>query len=605
VIILIPVYIVLMLTLFFTGPNYQIWTLYGSKKAFAFQIFLVLLIEILLIGILKKGKRAFVVLGVLAAILGWGNQIKFAFMGEPVAFSDLLHWNNAGEIVGLVEGELWKTILLHIVPLLVETVLILVFVFWGRGVWEDTQLSNKMRVGAIIIPCILMVLLVAPIKPINKFVLRNVYDIDQRTKKEAYFITMSHYYTHFGLVGGIYGNLLEDRIWEPDDYDEKVVTKTLDNAECNVEKTLGKPNIIVVFSESFWDIDQLDEVTFNQKVTPNYNRLKEEGLFFNMISPSYGGMSANIEYEFLTGSNMMYFNYGYIPYMQLYRDDSYYHRPTIIQELKKNGYKTKITSGFSSVLYNCGNVYEHMGVDETEYITEAEEKDKRGEYLSDEFFTDKIISGLEHKKKDERLFHMTLTTQSHMPYPIDKYADYDVWVTKSDLSKDLNDTLTSYAQGLYDADKQLGRLVDYIKTMDEPTIVVFFGDHLPYLYAGKVNALDKLKFFNTEDEKLNEFRKYNTQSLVISNFKIKKDSEELHYLGPDLLSAYLLNHMDIKISNYYQWLYSCRNTIAASNYLIAVDQKGKLYGTMSLDGEMKKMYDLRKNIEYKLFLKKE
>ena len=34
---------------------------------------------------------------------------------------------------------------------------------------------------------------------------------------------------------------------------------------------------------------------------------------------------------------------------------------------------------------------------------------------------------------------------------------------------------------MYKADKELGRLYNYIQTLDEETIIVFFGDHLPLL----------------------------------------------------------------------------------------------------------------------------
>ena len=61
--------------------------------------------------------------------------------------------------------------------------------------------------------------------------------------------------------------------------------------------------------------------------------------------------------------------------------------------------------------------------------------------------------------------------------------------------------------------------------------------------------------------------------------------------------------MDIEISNYYKWLYQSRKYIGAANFLVTIDNEGNLYNTSELTGIYKEIYNLRKNIEYKLFVK--
>ena len=70
-----------------------------------------------------------------------------------------------------------------------------------------------------------------------------------------------------------------------------------------------------------------------------------------------------------------------------------------------------------------------------------------------------------------------------------------------------------------------------------------------------------------------------------------------------MLSTYIINNMDIEISDYYKWLYNTKDTISASNYLVSVNQNGELYNTNQLEGKFKEMYELRKNMQYKLFIK--
>ena len=320
-----------------------------------------------------------------------------------------------------------------------------------------------------------------------------------------------------------------------------------------------------------------------------------------MISPSFGGISANVEYEFLTGSSLTPYSNSFIPYMTLYNNSNYYDSPSIIKELKNNKYNTKLISFASPNLFNCKNFYKYTKIDDVQFIENVDPKYIKGNYVSDEYVTDKIIKEFKNKKKDKKEFYMILTMQAHMPYNIDKYGNYDIDVVESKYDKELTDKLKSYAQGIYDADKQLGRLYKFIKEYDEPTIIVFYGDHLPY-----IEGLSDTKYFSTKDKKKDTYRKYNTQSLVLANYDIsslKEENKKIKYLSPDLLSTHVLNHMDIKLSSYYKWLNSTKNIIGASNRYVTVDQKGKIYYTKNLKGKMKKIYNLRENFQYKYFIK--
>ncbi len=603
IIAVVPLCFIVILNLFYVGINYNSYIIIEQQKAFVLESIIVYLICMFFMGIFGKWKKSITTVGVIILIISIINQLKYAFTGEPLLLTDVLYLGASGEIIQIVQGELWNTIKLFIIPLIIEIIIFLVLIKLCRKKAISFEIhSKKVRVTLIVIPLLLLSILFLRLKPINKFMLNYVFEVDEREDYKS-ITSVSGYYLTYGVIGGMYNQFLEDKIEQPEDYNENIINEQLSNTEENSEKTLGKPNIIVVFSESFWDIDQLDEIKFNQKVTPNFNMLKDKGLFFNMISPSYGGISANVEYEFLTGSNTMYFNSGYVPYMQLYKNNSYYERPSIIRELKNNGYKTKIVTCASSSLFNCGRFYKYLQVDETEYLVNVDSKYIKGQYVSDEFVTNKIINEFNNKPKDEKLFYMTLTMQAHMPYKKEKYDNYDVWVTESKFSQEVNDTLSSYAQGIFDADKQLGRLYEYIQNLEEPTIIVFYGDHLPYLYSGKDNVIDQLEYFNTDDQKINNYRKYNTQSLILANFEIKKDEEDTKYLGPDLLSSYILNNMEIKISDYYKWLYKSRKSIGAANFLVTVDSNGNIYDTYNLTGECKEVFDLRRDMEYKLFVK--
>ena len=52
------------------------------------------------------------------------------------------------------------------------------------------------------------------------------------------------------------------------------------------------------------------------------------------------------------------------------------------------------------------------------------------------------------------------------------------------LSAQAKSILETYTQGAHDADQSLQMMIDHFKDSDEPTMIVFYGDHLPMLGYG-------------------------------------------------------------------------------------------------------------------------
>lgn len=561
------------------------------------SIIIIYSIYYLLAAIFNNNKISTIILGILSFILVVICKFKFEFTREPFFISDLMYSSDMGEILSLVKSQFFSK-LIKLLPLFIYYGMLFSGIIIMNLKHNNYKYNIKKRITIILSAiCILLVLFIPNAKT-NSFIMNTFYRVNTRKA----ITSNRNYCWKYGYFSSLYGNILESRIFEPDGYNKVEIDKIVKQSEEEKDKSLGKPNIIVIFSESFMDIDLLDEIEFDKPITKNFNELKKEGLFFNMISPSFGGTSANVEFEFLTGSSLNYFSSSYVPYMSLYNNAKYKDTPSILNELSDNGYYVKLVPFSSNLLFDCGKVYKLMKIDEVEFIPKVANKYKKGKYVSEEYVADKIIYNLENKDKDKPLFYMTMTMETHMPYGENKYKNYDISIVKSKFNKELNGKIKSYAQGVYDADKQLGKLYEYIKTLDEPTIIVFYGDHLPVIMEDK-----SIKYFNTNNKLLNLYRKYNTQSLILANFDIsslkEENNNELKYLGPDLLGSYIVNHMDINISEYFKWVYSTRNTIGASNRYVSINQQGELFYTSELKGNMKKLDELRKKVQYKYLIK--
>ena len=548
-------------------------------------------------ALFNSNKYSTVLLGALSFILVIICKFKYEFIKEPFFISDLMYSSDMGEILSLVKSQFFsKTIKLF--PILIYYIMLFSGIIIMNLKHNNHKYSILKRIIIVIICSGILTVLFIPNQKIDSFIMNTFYRVNSRKD----ITSNRNYCWKYGYFSSLYGNILESRIFEPVGYNKVEIDKIVNTTEEEKDKSLGKPNIIVIFSESFMDIDLLDEIKFDKPITKNFNELKKEGLFFNMISPSFGGTSANVEFEFLTGSSLNYFSSSYVPYMSLYNNPNYEEAPSILNELSNNGYYVKLVPFSSNLLFDCGKVYKLMKIDDVEFIPKVDKKYIKGKYVSEEYVADKIIDNIENKPKDKPLFYMTMTMETHMPYGENKYKNYDIDIVNSKFSKSLNGKIKSYAQGVYDVDKQLGRLYEYIKTLDEPTIIVFYGDHLPHIMDDK-----SIKYFNTDNKLQNLYRKYNTQSLILANFDIsnlKEENEnELKYVGPDLLGTYIINHMAIDISNYFKWVYNTRNTIGASNRYVSINQDGKLFYTSELKDEMKDVYELRKKVQYKYLIK--
>ncbi len=570
--------------------------LYIYPYTFIFTIFFGFVIYSLVLGLTKTTLRATIICYIFVFFISIINLIKTTYSGEPLYFSDINFLSNASGLINLVAENISPAVILQFLAASAILFGILTFIVLLNRKFNYKIEKKLPRIVMVVSSCLILFLLFVPNDFTKDLYLKLFFNTDNHVGFDTY-TTNLNFYAKNGLINGMYGVELNSKFLQPQNYDddllESVLAKT-SNGEINDK--FGKPNIIVFFSEAYWDIDQLDEVEFNIPVSSNFNILKNEGKFINLVSPSYGGLSENVAFELLTGANMNYFPNGYIPVMSLYSRNNSENIPSLVKELKHNGYNSSII--FGKDYYNSKKAYTTMGFDN--YVELVEEGQLN---VSDEYMTDYLIEQME-KDKGINSFYVVETIASHMPYTDDKYETFDVEVVNSNLSNSMNTVLKSYAQGIYNADIQLKRLYDYIQNYDEPTIVIFLGDHLPFLDTPeKENVLDNLQYFNTEDSLLNEYRLYNTQALLLSNFDL--NIEFPNYLGTDVLFDYLANYLDLELENenYYKWLHDTVNVLPASNKYISLDSEGNMYKTSELEGEMKDLYDTKKLMQYKFFIK--
>ena len=191
--------------------------------------------------------------------------------------------------------------------------------------------------------------------------------------------------------------------------------------------------VIMVLSETFSDPTRVPGVSFSEDPMPNIRHVKAQTTSGLMLSPGYGGGTANIEYQALSGLSMA--NYSStlsIAYQQLVPSLKW--APTLNQAWNKaNGKGSSIAfHAYNRNMYFRDLNYKKFGFSKF-YATDGTPQLKglrpldSAWYASDESFYSEVLKKI--SSSDKKKFYQVVTMQNHMPYenfyPDNQFKDED------------------------------------------------------------------------------------------------------------------------------------------------------------------------------------
>ena len=131
-----------------------------------------------------------------------------------------------------------------------------------------------------------------------------------------------------------------------------------------------------------------------------------------------------------------------------------------------------------------------------------------------------IIHEFENKTSDY-IFEFIVTMENHGAYKLPRYESFDFEMEAPTLTQEDYEDLQRYSQGVYNADKAFMTLVDYFKNVDEPVILVMYGDHLPLLGTNGSTYMDAGFVEHTETFTPGDYPQlYETPYVVWTNYPI-------------------------------------------------------------------------------------
>jgi phosphoglycerol transferase MdoB-like AlkP superfamily enzyme len=253
-----------------------------------------------------------------------------------------------------------------------------------------------------------------------------------------------------------------------------------------------KPDIVVILSESFFDPTTLNGYGKDVDFMPDLRRLARHGTSGWMHSPTFGGGTIRTEFEVLTGLPLRYFPTMMFPYLQLHQKVI----PGIVRLLKSHGYQTLAVHGGDPHFWNRVSAFKALGFDQFISIGDFPPNDNAtdGKYTSDKAFTDELLRKLPDSGPPR--FVLGISIEAHGPYAnspgIDTKVRDAIPVPAAVTDPQARLELQNYIYHIRHADQQLGRLADTLAKRNRPTLIVFFGDHLPAI----VTAFQQAGFQN-------------------------------------------------------------------------------------------------------------
>lgn len=309
------------------------------------------------------------------------------------------------------------------------------------------------------------------------------------------------------------------------------------------EELKRDPNIIVVLSEAFWDPTVIQGLTFSRDPIPTFHALQEKYTNGWMLSPQFGGGTANVELEVLTGNSMRFLPEDSIAYEQYIKHDV----DSMASILARQGYTSTAISPFYNWYFDSSNVYRHFGFSRFISFEHFDPNEYVGPYIGDHAVAKRIIEENERSSGPDFIFANTM--ENHYHYWPGKFKKNTIDI-KGDMSAEAIGILETYAQGANGADAMLQELVEHYSRVKEPTILVFFGDHLPSLE--KEFVYRESKYISGEDDPEYLEKMHHVPVLVWDNYlNHGKDSLQI---SPSFLSPYILELAQKRGSAYTDFL---------------------------------------------------
>jgi phosphoglycerol transferase MdoB-like AlkP superfamily enzyme len=350
-------------------------------------------------------------------------------------------------------------------------------------------------------------------------------------------------YANNGFIVGFLYNLSPYKIEPPAGYDASAIRKIKQKYQemadaanlTRLDPAFEDINIVMVLCESCVDMQNL-EVYYTHTggdITPNLHDIQQKYPHGEMFSPEYGGGTANVEFEALTGFSNYF--YAVMPFVHIISKNG--QSLSAASSLNLGGYQSIGLHAYYPSMYKRDIAYKNLGFSRFYGFEDFSFQAKNGNstFINDASSYQETLARLQ--VTDQKMFISLVTMENHMPY--DNTYDEHHFVSTTTIEGVDHHQLENYYESLYHADQALGNFVRELDNFDEKTVVLFYGDHL----SGALSDMPEAA--------LADGLMHKTPFFIYANFDIG-EAKSLGTFSPNYLFDILLDTLNFqKVSRYY------------------------------------------------------
>ena len=413
------------------------------------------------------------------------NYFVISFRGKPIMPADLQAFGTAMEVIdGYSLNPSWQMVVSVAIILLYCAGIIAVY---RTGKTGNASLSRKLLMRGCTALVAVLLFVGGILSP--AFARVNTFAWDARVTESFH---------REGIVLSFLKNAFNSIVREPDGYSREAVRAYLADYSAESSSGIQPTNIIMVMNEAFSDLRTvgLDE---HIDVMPFIDSLDENTIKGDLYVSIIGGGTCNTEFEALTGNTLAFLGIGTYPYTANVTKPMF----SLASYFRDSGYVSESFHANKAVNWNRNMVYPFLGFDVFHDIRDLKAfapvtylhnlPADSGDY--------RYMESVKESYGNRPTFFFDVTMQNHSGY--EHFLDVEEDATVREYGGELTQPICVYLSLIRASDDAVRQLVEHYRDSDEPTMIVFFGDHQPGMSSGSASGVyrsvqNNLDFYRTK-----------------------------------------------------------------------------------------------------------
>ena len=506
------------LALIFAYGNYS-WGVFLGYLQSGFLLVINILPAVVLLfflyGLVGRAWLAFLLDGAIVLGLSLGHYFKLIFRDDPLYFEDMLILREAKAMAGSDHYALFidKRIVVALLCWALGTVLLFFLVRGKARGW-------KRRLGTVL-AAVAVSAVVAPV-----YLDESRYDSVENYAYLNRWAATQDYISH-GFFYPFIHSITEMVETPPEGYSQEETEEILASyTDADVPED-RKVNVISLMREAYVDFSRYDIEGLDCSGYDLYHQLEAESYHGDLVTNIFAGGTIDSERCFLTGEYKV----------RNYRSNT----NSYVWYLREQGYTVEGSHPYYQWFYNRQNINGYLGFENYRFLEEDYENLTQAYLPEDSILLPEIYNDfVANKETGKPNFSFNVNIQSHGPYSTtDYYGTVDY--LSGDYTDGCKNAMNNYMAAIMNSDVELMKLVDQLRSEEEPVVLILFSDHLPWMGDSNI-YYDEMGMDISGDTEESFLRHYTTEYLIWANDAAKEVLDcDFVGEGPTISPCYLMN----------------------------------------------------------------